>query len=84
MGQFRVTITAVGNHGCQRDEQRTDPTFKVVGCGSPHCTDCLAREFVAKLRAIGANVEQAHIHHWPGQEGEVLDNLLTQHRTGHF
>ena len=84
MGQFRVTVTAVGNHGCQRDEHRANPKMDVIGCGQPFCTDCLTREFVAKLRSSGASVEQAHIHHWPGQPAEVLDNLLTKKRIGSF
>jgi len=87
MGKFRVIIEAVGNHGCQRDEQRADPQMDVVGCGQPTCTDCLAREFVNKLRAIGTNVTEATIHHWPGLTGgdaEVVDNLLTQKRIGTF
>jgi hypothetical protein len=84
MGQFRVTVTAVGNHGCQRDEHRANPAMVITGCGQPNCTDCITREYLARLRASGGSVEQAHIHHWPGQEGEVLDNLITQKRTGSF
>lgn len=84
MGQFRVTVIAVGNHGCQRDEQRKDPKMDVEGCGQPNCTDCITREYVAKLKASGGSVSEASVHHWPGTHGEVLDNLLTKKRTGSF
>ncbi len=84
MGQFRVTVVAVGNHGCQRDEQRRDPSMFVVGCGQPNCTDCITREYVAKLKASGGSVTEASIHHWPASASEVLDNLLTKKRIGHF
>ena len=84
MGQYRVTVVAVGNHGCQRDEQRANPAMPVAGCGKSTCPDCVTREYVAKLQAIGGNVTEATLHHWPGTVGEVIDNLLTKHRTGSF
>lgn len=80
MGMFRVTVIAVGNHYCQRDEHRANPELEVQGCGSPTCTDCITREYVAKLKAAGASLQEATIHHWPGQQGEVLDNLLLKKR----
>lgn len=87
MGQFRVTVEAVGNHGCRRDEHRKDPMSVVVGCGQPYCTDCITREYVKRLQASGASVSEATIHHWPGTNGgdsEVVDNLITMRRIGSF
>lgn len=87
MGKFRVTVEAVGNHGCARDEHRNHPKQDVIGCGFPGCTDCITREYVEKMKASGASVTEATIHHWPGLQGgdaEVLDNLLTKKRIGSF
>jgi len=87
MGTFRVTVVAVGNHGCQRDKSGSDV---ITGCGQPGCTDCITREYVAKLKSC-ATVSEAIIHHWPGSQlrpdglaGDVVDNLLTERRLGRF
>lgn len=82
MGTFRVEVQAVGNHGCQRD--KGDETIE--GCGLAGCTDCVAREFLAKLQATGASVERATIEHWPHQTPKPgpVDNLLTKTRDKSF
>lgn len=81
MGTFLVTVRAVGNHGCQREKKGED----VLGdCGSPSCTDCITRSYVEKLKAIGTNVQEARVHHWPDGPNQILDNLLTGKRTGSF
>lgn len=82
MGQFRVTVTAVGGHGCQR-EVKNGETLREF-CGSVSCPDCAAREFVRTLKRQGQNVESAELSHWPGTPGEVKDNLVTHERTGSF
>jgi hypothetical protein len=84
MGMFRATVVATGNHGCQRDEHRAAPGADVEGCGRADCTDCITREYVARLKASGATIQEASIHHWPGQMGEVVDNLVTKKRIGTF
>lgn len=81
MGMFRATIIAVGNHGCQRELKSGE---LVAGCGQPTCTDCITREYVAKLKASGASIQEATVHHWPGSEHEVLDNLQSTVRVGSF
>lgn len=81
MGTFVVTVRAVGNHGCERDKKHGE---EVVGCGQPYCTDCITREYVAKLKEKGANVEEATILHWPNSTPQILDNLVTKKRTGNF
>lgn len=81
MGQFRIEIDAVGNHGCEREVKDGG---KLTGCGQPGCTDCVTRDFVASLRGSGASVSQAAITHWPGTEGQVVDDLVTGKRQGSF
>ena len=81
MGNFNVSIKAVGGHGCQREKKDGE---EVQGCQNMGCPDCMAREFVAHLHAKGVNVEEAKLTHWPGQEGQVEDDLLTKKRSGSF
>lgn len=81
MGQFRIEVTAVGGHGCQRGLK--DGEF-VGDCGQPGCPDCIARRFVEQLKDSGNNVEKAELTHWPGQTSEVRDDLLTGIRSGSF
>lgn len=81
MGQFKIEVTAVGGHGCQRDKKDGD---EVDVCGNPNCPDCTAREFVALLKLKGNNVEAATLTHWPGQTSQVVDDLLTKKRSGSF
>ena len=82
MGNYRVEVDAVGGHGCQRDVG--DGETVEESCGNEHCPDCITREFVAKLKAKGSTVNSATLTHWPGQESEVKDDLLTLERTGSF
>lgn len=81
MGEFRVTVTAVGGHGCQR--QYGDGEH-VVGCERPGCPDCITREYVRRLKRSGATVSAAEILHWPREVGQVRDDLLTGERRGTF
>lgn len=81
MGEFRVTVEAVGGHGCQR--QFGDGEH-VVGCERPGCPDCITREYVRRLKRSGATVNAAEILHWPREVGQVRDDLLTGMRRGSF
>lgn len=96
MGDFRITIDAVGGHGCQREIKDGG---HVNPCGQPSCPDCQARAFVEQLKATGTNVRQATLEHWPAKmlnyetppvlvdrtEGVgPVDDLLTGVRTGSF
>lgn len=81
MGNFRIEVNAVGGHGCQRELKDGS---EVKGCGQPGCPDCLAREFVAKLKAQGNNVMDALLIHWPNGTPTIVDNLITGKRTGSF
>lgn len=82
MGDFAVAVHGVGGHGCQREKGHGATIDEL--CGSPYCPDCITREYVAKLKASGNQVQSATLVHWPGGEGTVLDNLVTLKRTGSF
>lgn len=91
MGTFRVEVQAVGGHGCQR-EVKSGETI-TAPCGHASCPDCLAREFVQKLKAAGCffnttgtieGVGYAKLTHWPHGHGTVSDDLLTGVRSGNF
>lgn len=78
---YRIEITAVGGHGCQREHGDGD---KVHGCRRMNCTDCRAREFVELLKHMGQRVQSAILVHWPERPGTVADDLLTGERFGCF
>jgi hypothetical protein len=81
MGAFKIEIEAAGGHGCQREVKDGGTVY---GCGSVHCPDCLAREFVALLKNKGYPIDKATFTHWPGQPEQVQDDLLTRVRKGSF
>lgn len=81
MGDFRIEVNATGGHGCQRE---LGNGATVEGCGQAGCPDCLAREFVKKLRESGNTVKDALLIHWPNSTPTIVDNLLTKQRSGSF
>lgn len=87
MGDFRITIEALGGHGCQREKGDGET---VIGCERTGCPDCMARELVRRLKRSGTTVKVAEIKHWPADmpgytaERQVTDDLLTGVRTGAF
>lgn len=81
MGDYRIEINATGGHGCQRE---LGNKALVAGCGQPSCPDCLAREFVQRLKDQGSSLKDALLIHWPNSTGTVLDNLITKERSGSF
>jgi hypothetical protein len=51
MGAFNINITGVGGHGCER---KAKPGEKLHGrCGRFNCPDCLAYDFVQRLKQSG-------------------------------
>jgi hypothetical protein len=59
MGAFNINITGVGGHGCER---KAKPGEKLHGrCGRFNCPDCLAYEFVQRLRQAGMVTEGSTI-----------------------
>lgn len=82
MGQFRIEIVAVGPHGCQREVKDGGDVW---GCRSMGCPDCRTREFLRILKDFtNSSVESATVTHWPNTPGEVVDDLITKKRKGHF
>lgn len=79
MGDYRIEITATGSHGCCREQRG-----RVYGCRRQDCPDCEARDLVERLRFRGAQIKSATFTHWPGTEGQVVDDLVTQQRAGEF
>ena len=88
MGDFVVRVHAVGGHGCQRGVKHGEKVE--ARCGAPNCPDCLAREFVEKLRAAGNDVKATSLTHWPADLpgynplSEVRDDLVSGVRRGSF
>lgn len=75
MGDFRVTVEAVGGHGCQRD---LGSGAVVPGCGGSACPDCITARYVAEMIRCGVSVKSAVLRHWPDTTGEVLDAFDTK------
>jgi hypothetical protein len=87
MGNFRITINAVGGHGVDRGKKNGEIVdFKAEDStdGKYQSPDSIAKDFVERLKASGSMVDDATIAHWPGQDCEVQDNLLTGERKGNF
>lgn len=82
MGNFKIEISAVGGHGQDRSKKEGEiVNFYADGNTTP---DAIAKTLVETLRVFNINVEVAEIIHWPGEEGEVIDDLLTGERKGNF
>lgn len=86
MGNFRVTINAVGGHGQDRNNKTGKDIDFTDGRGDDRSAtpEEIILEAVEKLKAQGCSVSEVTVHHWPGTEGEVVDNLLTKTRKGNF
>lgn len=83
MGKFKIEITAVGGHGVERHKEVGETVnFDAEGDWTP---DSIAKQVaqVAKgeFARRGIYLESAELIHWPGEPGEVRDNLLTGVRT---
>lgn len=82
MGDFRIQIEGVGNHGCQRDVQNGE--VKADECNYSGCVDCIARSTVKALQSSGASITSATLMHWPQNGPQIVDDLKTGKRTGAF
>jgi hypothetical protein len=51
MGAFNINITGVGGHGCERKAKPGDKLFQ--RCGRFTCPDCMAFEFVQRMKQAG-------------------------------
>lgn len=83
MGQFRITITAIGPNGCDR---RATPGDRLYGrCSKFTCADCITFDFFQMLRQKGFIIGEAVFTHMPGTANEVVDDLLkNERRSGKF
>lgn len=82
MGNFRITISGVGGHGVDRGKGHGETVdFAAGGDSTP---DAIAKRLVDELVASGAQVSEATVHHWPGQDSQVVDSLLSGRRCGSF
>ncbi len=77
MGTYRIEIEATGGHGCDRRAKEGEAIQVGDDCG---CPDCTAARFVASLARNGSSVASATLTHWPGQPGEVVDDLAARRR----
>lgn len=85
MGNFTITVKAVGGHGQDRLKKDGEVVDFTEGRGeASNSPDAIAKRFVEELKAKGTSVESATITHWPGQPSEVTDDLLTGIRHGNF
>ena len=82
MGQFKIEITAVGNHGVDRETKDGEiVNFFQEGNNTP---DAVAKLAQLLLQTYGCNIESATITHWPGDPSEVKDDLISGVRRGNF
>lgn len=82
MGNYRITINAVGGHGADRSKRHGETVdFSTENDNSP---EAIVKRAVGELQATGNSVTEATVHHWPGTDSQVVDNLLTGKRTGSF
>lgn len=90
MGDYRITVEAIGGHGCGRSANDGEA---IARCGQSSCPDCKAIAFVNDLRSSGNSVAKAIIEHWPvpgaagcmrEEKAGPIDDLLTGIRHGAF
>jgi hypothetical protein len=73
MGNFKIEIEAVGNHGTDRDaKEGASINFGEAGPSNP---DASAQAFVQLLKN-GCSLVSAKLTHWPDTT-PIVDNLLT-------
>lgn len=79
MGNFKIEINAVGGHGDDRDAM---PGEQLRLSDHAHTPDRRAYDYVQQLKDAGffSNGGSALFTHWPGEPGEVVDDLLTGKR----
>lgn len=51
MGAFNINITGVGGHGCERKAKPGEKLYQ--RCGRFTCPDCMAYEFVQRMKQAG-------------------------------
>lgn len=81
MGDYRVTIAGVGNHGCDR-EAKAGGELDPMLCDSKDCIDCRATEFIEEFnKNTGGGIQSATLEHWPSQSPSgPVDDLVNKTR----
>lgn len=82
MGNFRIVIDAVGGHGVDRKAKEGEP-IEIPPANAVHpydSPDSIAKECVDRLKSAGMSELKASLIHWPGQESEVVDDLVNMKR----
>jgi hypothetical protein len=75
MGNFKIEIEAVGNHGADRTAKEGE-AFN-PGVDTLQNPDALASSFVQQLKTpAGSSIVSAKLIHWPDTT-PIVDNLLT-------
>jgi hypothetical protein len=70
MGAFNINITGVGGHGCERKAKAGD---KLHGrCGRFTCPDCMAYDFVQRMKQAGMVRDGEQAYSVPLKDGEDL------------
>ena len=82
MGTCKIEVTAVGDHG--RDRETKDGEVVNFYDEGPNTPDARAKTLLETMRAEGVMIEKATITHWPDEPSEVVDNLDTGKRKGNF
>jgi len=64
VGDYRITIDAVGGHGCARETKSGQRPYR---CRRDDCVDCQVARFVEQLKQRGNSISQSKIEHWPAE-----------------
>lgn len=86
MGTFKIELVGVGGHGVDRAKEDGETVnFHAEGDTTP---DSIAKTIITHLIELlkrnGHSVVSASLVHWPGEPGEVTDDLITGIRKGSF
>jgi hypothetical protein len=84
MGNFRITINAVGGHGQDRNKKDGEIVDFDADRADGLSPEAIVKKAVEELQQHGNSVTEATVHHWPGSGNDVVDNLLTGKRKGNF
>ena len=79
MGDFSLSIKAVGGHGCDREAKQGESiTYRTDPAHVAYCPDCKIRQFVESIKGMLPEYGDYHatLTHWPGEPSEVVDDVL--------
>ena len=90
MGDFRIVIDMVGNHGHDRENK----TGKDINFGT-NTPEAIIKEALEKIKNLNqASIQSAVVYHWPidnyggplknGRTTQIVDCLVENKRAGNF